>query len=424
MAEIKESNQVTELKESSSLVLLRSVHAISEKNLPIIQDKTARMKAALSALKAINDDKVDAWAEQALVKAREVETTVDKLRKEISKPLDSYKGLIMTFEKGMQDEMKRIKLLRDQYANQKLAKQKEEQAKIEKEKIYAVHEGEVKAEMKAAIEYGVAQKLQDLENAIADMFSKMTLENFQAIAGKLNFKPALKAELIDQWLRGVPRNKQIMSDEKFEELVTRAKAYPAWSYDNINGGYLEQAIKIIAKYRDKIQPRVKELQAIANAGANSDKMKAEADERQRKEEEKRKADAQAKLNTIANVAEAEKQNASLTAEFNAQVAKQGIQELSGVRGKSSYRIDPKVENNLGQVASIIGKMVLHMLSEKDYKGIFERDKAGFIKKDDKGEPIYVDGVAYWLKEIAKLDYAVNIDGLIRTDEVTTVAKAK
>jgi hypothetical protein len=119
----------------------------------------------------------------------------------------------------------------------------------------------------------------------------------------------------------------------------------------------------------------------------------------------------------------EKQEGTLNAEFNAQVQAQDIQEISG-RKKKVYRLDPKIEKDFVKVSGIIGKIALNVLTEEGRKSVHVLDDNGYPKRDDKGDPIYIPGIAYWLKELAGLGYSPQIEGLVLTEEIVTVAKAK
>jgi hypothetical protein len=77
-----------------------------------------------------------------------------------------------------------------------------------------------------------------------------------------------------------------------------------------------------------------------------------------------------------------------------------------------------------KVSSIIAKAALNVLTEEGRKSVYVLDDNGFPKRDDKGDPIYIPGIAYWLKELASLKYDPKIEGLTITEEVVTVAKAK
>ncbi len=81
-----------------------------------------------------------------------------------------------------------------------------------------------------------------------------------------------------------------------------------------------------------------------------------------------------------------------------------------------------------KVSNILAKAIIHVLSNPDTKGIFQRDAQGFPKRNEKGDSLYVDGIQYWLTQLEKVGYGgmmeTLITGIIATQEVTTIAKAK
>jgi hypothetical protein len=395
-------------------------------NFPTIVDKTSRMAAALTALKDIKDDKADEWAEKALVKGRNITAEVDLLRKDITKPLDNLKSALMAPEKLLEKELERVRSLRNAYANDKNKAAVEAQAKIDKELIYKTHESEVKQEMKANIQFGIAKKVTDLEKTISGLFAKMSLDPaaggayYKNIAKALDFKPVLKPEFVNSLIEA-PYNSKIMTKEQYEGIVERARSFPLWSYENLNAEYMQQALRVAATWRDQLMPRVRELEKIAAGGPEAEKVKARLDETIAAQAETVRQNEKVSLDKIEEEKQSAIQEETLSAEFSAQIQSQNIEEVGG-RKKRTYRIDPAVERDFLKVSNIIGKMALNILTEETRKSIFKLDASGFPKRDDKGDPIYIDGVSFWLKELASLPYNPKIEGLVMTEEIVTAAR--
>jgi hypothetical protein len=426
----EETTQVTAPapERPEAVKIIDRVSQAMSKNFPAIVEKASKLKAALSALKTIADDKSDAWAEQALVKGKTALDDIDKLRKEITKPLDTFKAAVMGPEKALEEELVRIRSLRNAYANEKNAKANEEKKRIEKEKLLKIHEAEIKAEMKAAIEYGIAQRLQSLEKTVADLFEKMSLDegsqfHFRKVAAALGFKPALKADFIDTVFATVKYNPDVMTREQFDDLIKRAKDYAPWKFEELDAHYRREGLAVASRWREKLQPRIKDLEAIAAGGDKAEKAKARVESANAQAKEQIQTQEKQTAQAIESTKNSEKQEGTLNAEFNAQVQAQDIQEVAG-RKKKIYRLDPKIEKDFVKVSGIIGKVALNVLTEEGRKSVHVLDENGYPKRDDKGDPIYIPGIAYWLKELAGLGYAPQIEGLVLTEEIVTVAKAK
>ena len=98
-----------------------------DQNLVLMEDKVAKATAALSKIKVIKNDEDDQAAAHILSRVRPTFEVVQKMRKEITDPLDEIKKALMEHEKkistakGSGSEYERVKKMRDQYANQKAA---------------------------------------------------------------------------------------------------------------------------------------------------------------------------------------------------------------------------------------------------------------------------------------------------------------
>lgn len=418
---------------TTAVALVQTVKEIYEKNFPVIAERTSKLKTACSALKTIQDDKADAWAEAAIVKGRELLVDVDTMRKAITKPIDDFKARVLMPENELKTELERIRTLRNQYANDKAAKKRASDEEIEKQKIYKIHEAEIKTEMKAALEYAIAKKLTVLETFISDMFSKMSLDEesptfYKKIVKQLDFKPALKPDFISTTIGSVPYKKEIVSEEQFKGLLDRALAYKDWSYQEINAKYLREALGIVEKWRAQLMPKVRELEKIAAGGEAAEAAK----KRLTQEEERRQQAKKKEEEETARRIETEKtnaiQDATLGAEFDSQLAKQAVEDTTGGRKKKVYRLDPTTEKDFAKFAGVIGKIALHIFTEVDSAGkrksVFKLDAQGYPKRDEKGDPIYIDGISFWLNELSSLPYDPKIPGLLVTEEISTIARKK
>lgn len=404
----------------TSLSVFKSFAEIVDINAPQIKEKSKLAIAALSQIKAIpvEDEELDKKANNVLVKCNATVKVIEDLRKAYTGKVNAWLDEQITPENELKKEMARVKLLRDQRANAIAAKAKEAAAQIEKDRVYKIHEGEVKNKMKAGVETGVARYVIAFEKTVADLFKLMTLTNSEAVKKKMDITPKLKEEAFVDMLN-VPYDKSIMTAEQFEGLKNRAKEY--FDYTKINAEYVKTTVGILDKWKANIAPRLVELKKIADG---DELVARQAAERQRAEQEEREQQAAETIKVIEDNAHAATQEETMQAEFNAQVQTQEIAELSGVRNKISLRLAPDVEKDMMKIAKFIQKAVIHVLSNPELKGIYKRDAQGFPKHDEKGQALYVDGIQWWLTQLEKTGYASMIEGVLKTEEVATVAKAK
>lgn len=391
------------------------------------RERVDRALAVGKKIISVQTEEEDQLANNYLAKANTTLSGIKTRRLASTKILDDAKAWAMGPEKELAAEMERIRALRDERARKMQAEAEAKRKEIERQKAKEMHVGQVKAAMKQSVELGVAKRLQELEASISKAFDACTLEGVDTLAKRLKIKPSLKEEFFDGLL-SVSFDSSLMTVEEFVDLKARAKAY--FSFEKVNGEYIAMAEEIIEKWTKLIPAKRKELETLAKAqGEEAEKLKAKIEERRRAEEERRKEELAAQEAEIKRRAAEEEAEASLNAEFNAQVQAQEIETAgmpSGTRKVKRFRLDPATERDFVKLSTVIGKIVLNVLSEKENDGIFKRTRDKAIKLDADGRPEYVEGVQYWLDQIAKVPYMTEktIPGLILEEKVSTVAKAK
>lgn len=423
----EDKTQVTASPAVTIKAIIENAATLAATNLPIIAEKVANVKTFGSYVvvkpgEEYIDEATDKYANELLVKAGVAETDIVKMRMAISKPMDNFKKEIMIFEKELQEEIGRIREMRNARANAIAAKAKAAEDEINKKKKYLQYEAEIKSKMKVSLESGIADRVFELDNALAKLVDCLTIQTRSAIEKQIaGFKPSLKKEYFESLL-DVEYDAAQMTAEQFADVKARALTY--WKHDEMNAAYCKECGAVVDKWRKAIPGKILELKQIASGGPAAEALAKNAAAIATQNAEERKAAHESGKQKISVEAEAEKQTEVLNTEFDAQVKLSGVEQQEGGRKKVTYRIDPKIEKDFIQVAAMLGKIALHMLAEKDSKGIFVRDKQGHYKRDDRGQTIYVDGVSYWLNELASLQYTPDIPGLIKTEEVITIAKSK
>lgn len=397
----------------------------------VFAHNTTRVSNALAVTKKIimipeEDETLDEYANTLLVKCNKTFKEVQADRLAATKILDEAKAWAMGPEKELEAEIKRIADLRNKRARAIEAKRLEEQQAVEREKAFKAHEGQVKIEMQTRLEKLVGKKLVDLEEYLADLFNKVKLSEIPKFEkGLAGMKPGLKPEFYETFF-DVPYNQNIMDEKQFADLQYRAKGY--WTFEKINEGYVKTATEVIKKWSDKIPQKKKELEKIAQGGAAAEKIQQQAEQRAKAEEQERKQQQQQQESDIEKKKIEEQGRVVLETEFEAQNKLQDLaQQQEGTRTTRTYRVNSDYEKDMVKFSGLIGRVILHLMSEPDFKkrgGLFKLDKSGAIKKDDIGNPIYADWLADLLSECGRVKYALNVPGLEVIEKVSTVARAK
>jgi hypothetical protein len=395
-------------------------------NVALMEDKTTKALAALSGIKTVNSKEEDEKAAHILSRVRPTFTAIQEMRKQITDPMDQIKSTLMEFEKkistakGSKSDYTRVKLLRDAYANQVAANARAEQERIQREKDIKTEEANIKSKLVESIELGVFDLIKDGEIQLTKFVAGMTLENFDAKMAMLNYTPKIKPEAYEAMMQ-VQYNKDLISVQAYSELLERLEE--KFGYDHVNSVYSKTAIEALAKFKHDIIPaRKEELTKRSEASQGVQKIKANQeaamlDDRIKEIEKAHEAEKEAVIERVEDQAAEEKINA----EFDTQVELQEIEIQKGIRKNISYSIDESISPS--EQVNLLAKVITHIMVDPKFKGIIKRDKQGFPVKDSEGNTKYVDGVNYWLKELAKLKIDVNIDNLIKTENVSTIVKA-
>lgn len=405
---------------STEITKFESIYETVAKNKPLIQEKIQKAIAACQLIQTIETDEQDATANNILVKCNATFPVIQNLRKEYTSLIDEWKANEMAGEKELQKEMDRIKALRNERASKKAAEDREKIKAIEDAKKKAIEIARIKSEQVLAVQLGIANRIQEGENKIAEMFNKATLETIDAISKQLDsINPKLKEDMFRGFL-AVDYDQNLVPYDEFKAIVD--KAFIHFDHAKCDKEYQEAVLAIISEWKAKLPARRKELEAIANGGAEAerlakiakDKADYEAAERS-KEADRLKAEAEAK-------AKETQQNEALEAEFKGQLQVQDIEPQEGIRGVVSYRLS--IEDKPVKIVETMGRIMIQVLADPNFKGIFKRDKSGIPKRDAKGQAEYLDCIQDWLNLLAKIKPSPEFEGVVKTNDVTTIAKTK
>lgn len=408
---------------TNELITIETVQSIAAINRPQIADRVQKAKAALSAVKEVTNEEQDKYANDLLVKCNNTLPIIENLRKEYTSKIDAWKASEMVLEKELKDEMERVRGLRNEHAQAtaKANKAKEEEAL--NKKAHDIEVIRIKNAIVESVSLGLQSRLKNAYETIEKLF--VDSKTVDAIVEQIKqIKPNLKEEIFRGWLV-VKFDSSLVSNEEYKETSEKAFNY-LWKEKKASETYITEVLAIINKWVAYAPEKKKELLKLESAtGEEAEKLKKDAADKAEKERIDREAKELAEKEKLRLETEKEVAKESLTAEFNHQVAVQSIEQQSGVRKEYSYRFadEARVIRSPEHVIQVLLNAMTAVLSDPDNLGIFERGKSNIPKRDDQGQVIYVDGVQYWLDELARLPN-LHIEGLIKVEKVTSIAKAR
>lgn len=392
--------------------------SLVKNNKPVIAEKIKKAIEALTLITSVESEEQDTFANSVLVKCNATLPVVEGLRKEYTSIIDEWKKGEMALESTLKKEMDRVRTLRNDRANRIAADNRAAAEAIERTKNHDKEVARIKNQMVQDVELGVAQRINRGEQAIVGIINGMTLETFDVQAKRLDFKPALEEELFRGFL-AVGYDNTLVPYDEFKEIVD--KAFIHFDFKKCNDRYVEAVLKVVAKWKATLPAKRKELEAIAKAtGDAAAKLKADADAKAARAAQELSAGLASQEGAIKEKAKEAQNTAVLDAEFSAQIAAQSLKEQSGVRGVISYRL---ADETPMKVVETISRAMINVFADPAFKGIYKRDKAGIPKRDDKGLPEYIDPIQGWLDLLAKVKPSPEFEGVVKTEDVTTIAKS-
>lgn len=401
MSELEKNTEIAKLSEFTlDLKLVKDY-------VPSMIKSTNGAMLAMSQITEITTDEMDQSANNLLVKVKSTYEHVNGMRKELTDNYDNFKKTLMLIEgeldhkKGAKNDVTRIKILREGYAQVKLDKRRKEEEALEKQKIITNKLIDFKTSLIKNIEIGAIEVLSTAETALSGWSKKVDLENYDGMLENLNYTPTLKQEVYDGWFV-VNMDMAGVDGERVTEVLAEVKAERP--YEKLSKAYEVEALKKIEEWRAKMPEIKKRLEDIAKAdGKKKEELKAQLAAKQIIEDEKAAEKATKLKEEKAQEIAVDASDSKLTADFVEQGGKQNIKE-DKVNSKFTARFTQ--DNWVRPFAEV----VYNVASHPDFKGIYAKERTGEIKTDDKGRDQYIDHIDWFMKFFAQHCNA-NIKGL-------------
>lgn len=407
--------------QDQSLEKFQTISEIVAKNNPIIAEKIQKAVSIGKMITVVDTDDQAKTANDYLVECNATIPVIEGLRKEYTNIVDQWKKSEMAGETELKAEMDRVRKLLNDRANRENEANKIKQQAIELTKKKAIEVARVKQAMVDGVARGIAERLKSGEDAIAGMFEKATLETVDQLPTKLDgIKPKLKEDLFRSFLV-IIHDVELISHTEWKDLSD--KAYAHFDYPKCDQVYCKDVAAIIIRWKEKIPARKAELERISKASADeAERLKTEATERAIAEAASRAALLETQDKAIQEKSSQKLSEATMDAEFRAQVGNQEIAPLEGVRGVISYRL--KDESKPVKIIEALSQVMVHVAADPGFKGWYKRDAAGIPKRDEKGNPEYIPAIQAWLDLLAKVKPSPDVHGLVKFEDVSAVAKAR
>lgn len=387
-------------------------------NRALIDDKKAKATAALSVIKKVDTPEEDEFAAKLLVKCGATLTSMENLRKEYTKLLNDFIKDEIKPENELKLEMGRVKGLRDTRANGLAAAAKAASDKIAEEVEHNKTVHEIKGKLKLHVDEGIQGRIADFDNAINENLKKgLTPENGKAFADRIAaIKPSMKQEVYEKLFQ-IDRTKILKhTDAQFAEALEPCKGY--FTYERVSGTYQDMAEALRDSWVQKIPAKVQELKRLAKGGEDAAKLQERINQRDIDEKAERDRIAEKNRKEAETRITNETNDAKLSEDFKGQVKTQGVASAApkNTRTMVYYTLEPNI--SLVKIAHVVSSMIINMIStpEAQLKQVYK-------KESEKPEDVeYVEGIQYWLNQMATLGYTPKIEGLVRREKLITVAK--
>lgn len=377
--------------------------ALLQKSLPLLEKWKARADAALDEIQVINNKEEAEEVIAILAAVRDVYNKQYETRKEMTDLTDAFKDVVMEFERPFNPDAK----AKSKYNEKKKVLevwQQKELDRIQQEKIEAAKKKEVenlKVDLRArflqALSNNVVDTVKKADDYARNLFATLDLDNFDAHSEQFKKqKPKLKQETYNACFVCpndlMDRAKTLFGPSVFSELC--AEVQKEETYDKWNAAIQEAVAPVLNEWRAKIPDLKAELIAKTNASAE-ERVRLENERTARDEQERKNREAQ--LNTIAKQNSDKIQEDANMDKMSNEFASQALSQTIGDPGRTKLVlkfIDPKL------AGKAFMEIMYHVMSHPDFQQQYpcfqRRDAKKKLMVDDKGRPVYMEHVQWWI----------------------------
>jgi hypothetical protein len=371
-----------------------------EKSIPWMEKKNQQADAMLDTITGVDDDETAEDVTAKLAAVREVGAAIMERRMEMTKITDAFKDVVMEFERPFDAKSPKSKYSQkrkflEDYQQRKLEERRKQELEAAKRKEVENLKVDLRAKMLENLTQMVVNSVKRVDAGSKDYFEACTLEEFdkKAEVYKGN-KPKLKQADYDVCFN-VPFNHALLPDDEFHifvSLVSTEEPYEKW-----NTAFIEAISPIINQWRAMIPDLKAQKEALVKAKVHS---QAEAEKLQQKQNEANELAFKERQMKLDQAAEDNKKliqedagMQKMSNDFQEQAATQGLQDAGRVKLILKFT-DPKL------APKGFLEIVYQVMSNPDFQQhapMFQkRDKSKKLMFDDKGRPVYIDSVQWWI----------------------------
>jgi hypothetical protein len=376
--------------------------ALLQKSLPLLEKWKARADAALDEIQVINNKEEAEEAIAILAAVRDVYNKQYETRKEMTDLTDAFKDVVMEFERPFNPDAK----AKSKYNEKKKileAWQQKELDRIQQEKVEAAKKKELenhKIDLRTKILENLNNMLVDVvkksDTGSKDFFAASTLETFDARAEQFKgINPKLKQEFYNACFASVTPNTGIIRADELGTLVEELKK--EHSYDIWNTKFQEQVAPIVNQWRARIPELKQQLLDVAELAKKNQEEAEALKKKQQEAEEQASKDRQTQLDLAADQAKAKVVEDANMDKMSNEFASQALSQTIGDPGRTKLVlkfIDPKL------AGKAFMEIMYHVMSHPDFQQQYpcfqRRDAKKKLMVDDKGRPVYIEHVQWWI----------------------------
>lgn len=393
------------------------IPALLEANLPKIIKWHKRADEELDSIQPIPEGDDDAYEEAnaSLAAVRDVYTAINGKRTEITEITDKLKSMLMDYErpfnpaydKSKYNEKRKLLEQYQQAKHDKIMREKQEAAKRKELENYKI---DLRARILNNLSEMLIERVRLVDTGSRDWFAGSTVETFDDRARLFSSQePHLKKTAYEQCFVLQFDANVIQPDDAKALISDVISAEPYAKWDKM---FIEQAAPIINEWRAKIPDMKAQVIEVAEL---EKKNKAEADAlkaKQKEESDRQAQERQKKLDEEAAVQKAKIQEEAELGKMSNNFAAQAVTQDLGDAGKTKLVLK-FVKPETSPKAFI--EILYHSMSHPDFPGFQRRDSKKKLMVDDKGRPIYIEPVQWWIDFfLDKCD--AHIEGTVVTED--------
>ncbi len=367
-------------------------------HLPWMKEKHDAADALLESITmpTNSEEREDVIAKLAGVS--KVFTAIQDRRKQMTEITDAFKDEAMKFERpfdtkaGAKSKYQEKRKLVEEYDQQELEKKQKFEAEVAKRKEVENLKVDLRAKMLENLSNMVINAVKRVDSGSKDYFDAATVEDFDKKAEAYkNNRPKLKQTEYDGCFLPTYGNPPgIITAEDLGLLIEDVKKEE--TFEKWNTAFVEAISPIINQWRALIPDLKQQKIQLQEAQTKSAEEAKKLQEEQQKKNDEAFQQRQTQLDAVAK-----EQQTKIQEEADTNKTMNELQSQASMWGSEAGPTKLVLKfTEMKEMPKAFMAIIYHSMAHPDFPGIQKRDAKKKLMTDDKGRPVYIEAIQWWI----------------------------